>query len=109
MTVLCSESQRDNPIKYAAAFQKVGEELPLWYRGGRITLFHDSFVLSILGIKRIEVPYKEILKIEKERYCLYDCIAVHCAKYRVYIHVSASNTDKLFDELQRRKRVIWKD
>lgn len=109
MTVMCSESQRDNPIKYAAAFQKVGEELPLWYRGGRITLFHDSFVLSILGIKRIEVPYKEILKIEKERYCLYDCIAVHCAKYRVYIHVSASNTDKLFDELQRRKRVIWKD
>lgn len=106
---MCSESQRDNPIKYAAAFQKVGEELPLWYRGGRITLFHDSFVLSILGIKRIEVPYKEILKIEKERYCLYDCIAVHCAKYRVYIHVSASNTDKLFDELQRRKRVIWKD
>ncbi|SCJ99239.1 Uncharacterised protein [uncultured Eubacterium sp.] len=42
MTVLCSESQRDNPIKYAAAFQKVGEELPLWYRGGWITLFHDS-------------------------------------------------------------------
>lgn len=103
------KNQIGTQIKYAAAFQKVGEELPLWYRGGRITLFHDSFVLSILGIKRIEILYKEILKIEKEQYCLYDCVAVHCAKYRVYIHVSASNTDKLFDELQRRKRVIWKD
>ena len=98
------ERKKNNAIKYEAAFQKVGEGVSFWYRGGRITLFEDCFVLSILGITRIEVSYKEILTIQKERYNLNNCITVYCVAYHIYIRVSASNRDKVFDELQRRMR-----
>ena len=100
------EQNKANVTKYGAAFLKEGEGLSLWYRGGRITVFDNRFVLSILGLNRIAVFYKEILKIEKERYCLHNCITVYCVNYRVYIQVSASNRDELFNELQNRKSNI---
>ncbi len=101
------EQNKTQVIKYRASFLKEGDGLALWYRGGRITLSDDRFVLSIMGIKRISVLYKEILKIEKERDCLLNCIVAHCIHYRIYVQVSTGNRDKLFDELKRRMRAVW--
>lgn len=94
-------------LKYPAAFQMLDKGMEFWHWGGRITLFEDHFVLSLMGIKRKEIYYKEILKIEEDVFCLRRCIMVNCIEYRVCIVVSSRHRDEVFEELWSRMRAIW--
>lgn len=96
-------------LKYPAAFQMLDGGMGFWYWGGRITLFKDRIVLSLVGIKRIEMYYREILKIEEDVSCLRRCIIINCVEHRVRIVVSSRHREEVFDELKGRMRAIWEE
>lgn len=101
--------EKDDVIEYAAAFLKEGEALPWLYRGGRMTLFEEYFTLSLFGIKKFKISYKEILKVELDRYNFRECIVIHGIGYRMHIFVRKPYREKVLEQLKYRRKAVWKE